>query len=297
MNTLYFVAENGLSNRLFGAISAYRIALILGYKFMVIWPYDEVSIECKFEEIFNGDVNAINCREVSLSGNFHREVRSINGRSFLTTPPEGMDVIIAGWHHFIFLDSDLATIANGDEGLRGIELELRNASSVFLGHVSSDSKGVSSFCYDLGIHFRVNTVTEDRYINSDSHRSRVTNWNRYDDRFFVDIALKACSRVNARQVFVTTSNNRLTKFVAETLTVAGLGVVYFQDSSSDTDKDSVSSALRDLIELQKCRIILRDHLSTFSALPSFLNAEMQLLYGYDGELIESIPRLFSGSAL
>jgi len=278
---LFIVPENGFVNRLISVISGLRIAHYSDREPILV-AKDDISFNGRLKNLLDlqlTEVDSLHLEPNELGSSASLE--PIGGRSFYVDSDIQI-CHISGWHHFVFTEDDYALLQRiGEQGRLKIESELRGYSYKLLEKLYDDSR------YDLGIHIRTNTGERDNNFQwtipqisnlSNCISEKVQIWK-------IKKIYIACTSLDVRDALVQNLSERHPSLDIES---------GYSAKTNLTDKEKLLQDFRGLLNSNK---IIRHPMSTFSALPSFINGYLEAIYLDNGELFERHPSLFKGCAL
>ena len=278
MPILYCEPVNGLANRLMMIVSCIRLAKKMNYELVIVWKDDPVFI-CDYNAIFGDKFNYVK-ESPSIPpyplGNLPRlwvnfdEIR-------------GQDLYLKTYH-FIFSTDDLNSLSDLNRAKIQITHELKQAWS----EIVPSNKVIEKLhhkSFDLGIHVR-------RSMDVDT-----TDWSKPSDSFISNLSKNFITQNNIKSLYLCSVSPETTNFIKDEL--LGLNVDITTSSSNSWDLNNLSTiqAYVDMLHLASCRHIIRFATTTFSALPSLVSAETEVVYTENESFVHRQPLVFSGAAL
>jgi hypothetical protein len=278
---LYVILENGLGNRLITLISVFRLALHTNR---------EIVIVSKNDESFSGLITELlhlNLKEILLQKlppylfESIDSVKQIGGRSFFFDTDD-VEILIKGWHHFLYSEKDLYILQNAGEDARlKIQSDLRATGRYLLQRHYRTSR------FDLGLHIR--SFTGIRDLGS--------HWETPSMEQLLRSISELIAPWQIRTVYLSTPLKSCRTEISRILSSMKVEIFISPAEVFDNSTSGLSEAIYDFISLLNSSKIIRSPLSTFSALPSFINGNLEAIYNDEGKLFIREPSLIHGYAL
>ena len=196
----------------------------------------------------------------------------------------GQDVYLRNFH-FIFSSEDIAEIPIDFPRIQNaITLDIKRHWTQLRPNQEVIDRS-SNGHYSIGLHVRRNGEVD------------TTDWGKPDDAFISEVLKFAIGKRGSLTVFICSPSERTLRFMYEALRPLGVEVTITASNRWGQDRESVILSCVDMIKLSKCDCVIRRDISTFSALPSLVGANSEIIYTQTGQVIERVPLVFSGAAL
>lgn len=278
---LYVRLENGLANRLISLISSVRISYYTGRELILISKDDE-SFSGKLTSVVNLPFLEIKSTELNIDWSSNESsILKLGGRSFYRDSSK-LDEYISGWHHFLLTDFDLISLkSQGDNARLKIESDLRSTGRFILQNYYCSEP------FDVGIHIRTHT----------GNRDIKHSWSTPNQSVLAEAIGAQIKIWGGRKVFVASPSREIKSYLESQLKTQELTIHSNDTDHFGSDELAIKAAMEDFSTLLNCRYIVREPLSTFAALPSFIGGNLEAVYNSEGSLSVRSPSLLGGCAL
>jgi hypothetical protein len=254
--------------------SSIRLANKLNYDLGIVWkPHPHWS--CKYNAIFGDNIKCITDSPALLEypvGNSPRLCINLD-------EIKGNDLYIR-YFHFIFSLEDLNTPP----------IQITNELKESWNEITPSNQVLEKYdksTYNLGIHIR-------RAVDIET----ASTWDKPSDSFISNLTKNFIIKQNIKSIYLCSPSQVTTNFLRDDLSSLDVSIT---TSTADVwdlhDDSSIVQAYVDILNLASCKHIVRHFLSTFSAIPSLISAETEVVYTDDEQTYERVPLVFSGAAL
>lgn len=275
MPVFYCEPWSGLGNRLMMMASSIRAAKLHGYQVIFVWR-KEGDFYSEFGSLFE-NVNYTNTPPnmpmLELPGYPQRMCIDFEALA-------GQDFYLRN-HHFVLCADDLKQAPSNaewiTEGLRDGWRDIVPTAAVREKLLHRE--------FDLGVHVRRNGVVD------------TNDWNFPDDQTVANIVKNCVVATNAKSLYLCSPSNETIKSILSAIIGMGVEVTISGANSWDQDCAAVTQAYVDMLNLARCKHIVRRDISTFSGLPSLVNAQSEYIYTSEGGVLNKRPLIFSGGLL
>ena len=270
MEKLYCEPLHGLGNRLMFMLSALRLSIKFKRKLVFVWSPDK-NIDCNFDDLFS------NFEFQTFTPNLPVE-ESIANHRYVVDLDNKRDIYLKGFH-FIFTPNDFY-LSKED-----ITLEHIKCWNKILFSNSIQSLKSTNY-YDMGIHIRRSSILD------------TTDWGKPTSDIILNGIMNTIQSKESKikDIYISSNNPAELNYMKEILS-KDFHIFSSNSTTFSNDLDSIKSSFSDFFSLINCEYIFRRDISTFSALPSMLNASEEYLYTEDSKLITRKPLILSGFAL
>ena len=273
MPKLYCEPTYGLANRLMMIVSAIRLAKKWDYDLVVVWK-DDHCISCDYSAIFGDQYE-----HITDSPSIPPYPTDLYSRGLINPDRTKEDDLYIKSFHFVLALDDLkippAQITN----------ELKQSwNEIIPSNQVLEKYQHQSF--DLGIHIRRPTIFD-----------TPTNWTSPSDLFISNISKNYIINHNIKSIYLCSPSPETTSFLTDAFADLNLKVITSISNSWGIDNPSLVQAYVDMLNLASCKHIIRHYLSTFSALPSLVSADSEMIYTDEEQVSERQPLILSGAAL
>jgi len=281
MPILYCEPTYGLGNRLMMIASAIRLSKKWDYELVIVWK--DHSMSCDYNAIFGEKFNYI-----TESPSLPSYPTDLYPRVFINYDEiKGNDLYIKGFH-FIFSLDDLNTPpAQITNELKHSWHEIVPSNEVLDKYLRNS--------FDLGIHVRRPVDIEVGVTSFET----ITNWTKPSDAFISNIAKNTIIKNNVRSIYICSPSQETINVIKDNLSDLNVNItISCSHNAWDLhNKLPLVEAYVDMLHLASCKHIIRHYLSTFSALPSLVSADTEVIYTDEDKAYERQPLVFSGAAL
>ena len=267
---MYCEAINGLGNRLMFMLSALRLSIKYKKKLVFIWSADK-DMDCNFYDLFSNFEFQTHKPDLPVEESIipHRYVVDLENKR---------DIYLKGFH-FIFSPNDFQL------SKEEITLEyIKTWNKLLFSNTIQSLKSINY--YDMGVHIRRSSILDTQ------------DWGKPTTDIILSGIFKAIQSKHGmiKKIYISSNNPTELNYIGDILS-KDFNLFLSNASNFSNDLDSIKSSFSDFFSLMNCEYIFRRDISTFSALPSMLNASEEYLYTEDSKLITRKPLLLSGLAL
>ena len=207
------------------------------------------------------------------------------------------NLYIAGWTHFILVESDFSLSPLGlTSELRDALLEILNPTPYLQDYMTLNYIGLDNFAETLGVHCRAGGHISPTDMTSYS----------VPPQTIYEAACRVMEEENLSTVFLCGQDKTQLSLLSDVFRSRGVYVVHhrlddFPTATTDRSntRHHVQQAVADLILLSRSTHILSSALSTFGAVASLASGRCRfVLHGLDKKTLYRLPsEVFSGSGL
>lgn len=275
MPVFYCEPWSGLGNRLMMMASSVRLAKKHGYEVVYVWK-KEGDFYTEFESLFNNTNFRTTTPDLPLL-----DLPGYPQRMTIDFAAQGGRDIYLRNHHFV-LDTEDVQGAPGNAA--AITEGLREGWRSIVPSTAVQDKLLHRH-FDLGVHVRRNGVVD------------TNDWSMPSDDHLATIVRHTVASTQAKTMYLCSPSADTVKTILSAVMDLGVEVTISGANSWDQDCAAVTQAYVDMLNLARCKHIVRRDISTFSGLPSLVNAQSELIYDANGGVLAKVPLIFSGGLL